>query len=316
MTLSSQALRLLDAIETAEMRSLEWGFVDGSLSETEISRLLSDGDVEEAFEELVEARAIIETTNASGGVRIRSRFAETMRLLVSNRQQFPGKPWQGASQLVSDFRVDRRKRRFPRRDLTPDAILEAHGALLAPTTLRTALWTSLTSRPEMRLAGFQERAAVRLAAPIDDGGTIITAGTGSGKTIAFYIPAMIRIGEAVDQDRWVKAIAVYPRIELLKDQFAEAFRMSRSIDGALSNAGRRPLVLGALFGSTPTQATVASISDKGWVKRGSDFICPWMRCPPVTASCFGQKRTSRRVGSDWSAPGHAATAASPRVTLS
>lgn len=284
MTLSSQALRLLDAIETAEMRSLEWGFVDGSLSETEISRLLSDGDVEEAFEELVEARAIIETTNASGGVRIRSRFAETMRLLVSNRQQFPGKPWQGASQLVSDFRVDRRKRRFPRRDLTPDAILEAHGALLAPTTLRTALWTSLTSRPEMRLAGFQERAAVRLAAPIDDGGTIITAGTGSGKTIAFYIPAMIRIGEAVDQDRWVKAIAVYPRIELLKDQFAEAFRMSRSIDGALSNAGRRPLVLGALFGSTPTQATVASISDKGWVKRGSDFICPWMRCP----TCDGE----------------------------
>ena len=37
-------------------------------------------------------------------------------------------------------------------------------------------------------------------APTDDAGTIVTAGTGSGKTIAFYLPAMIRIGEAIGAD--------------------------------------------------------------------------------------------------------------------
>lgn len=279
MPLSAQAAELLDAIETAEMRSLEWGFVDGSLSEDEVADLKPGIEIAAAYEELVEAMAIVETTNASGGVRVRSRFAEMMRLLVGNRQLFPGKPWQSAPRLVSDFRVDRRKRRFPRRDLIPASVLASHAQLLGKTPFRTALWNRLTSRPNMRLAGFQERATVRLASATDDSGTIITAGTGSGKTIAFYIPAMIRIAEAVSSDRWVKAIAVYPRIELLKDQFAEAFRMSRSIDGALAEAGRRPLVLGALFGSTPTTATPDSVQGRGWIKRGSDFICPWMRCP-------------------------------------
>jgi len=78
----------------------------------------------------------------------------------------------------------------------------------------------------MMLAAFQVRAAVRLSTPTDDAGTIVTAGAGSGKTIAFYLPGMIRIGEAIGVDHWVKAVAIYPRIELLKDQFAEAFNMA------------------------------------------------------------------------------------------
>ena len=77
------------------------------------------------------------------------------------------------------------------------------------------------------------RAAIRLSVPTDDSGTIVTAGTGSGKTIAFYLPGMLRIGEAIGADHWVKALAVYPGIELLKDQFAEAFRMARAIDQRL-----------------------------------------------------------------------------------
>ena len=94
--------------------------------------------------------------------------------------------------------------------------------------------------PDMRLAAFQERAALRLVEAIDDGGTIVTAGTRSGKTIAFYLAAMMRIGEAISADNWVKAIAIYPRVELLKDQFGEAYRMARTIDAALAEHGRRP----------------------------------------------------------------------------
>ena len=44
---------------------------------------------------------------------------------------------------------------------------------------------------------------------------------------------MLRIGEAIGPEHWVKAIAIYPRIELLKDQLEEAFRMARAIDATL-----------------------------------------------------------------------------------
>lgn len=204
-----------------------------------------------------------------------------MRLLAANRQLFPNKPWQGAPSLVADFRVDCRPRRFPRRQRLPADILTEHASVLGGSRLRQDLWSALTARAGMKLAGFQERAALRLSAATDDGGTIVTAGTGSGKTIAFYLPGMIRIGEAIGADHWVKAIAIYPRIELLKDQFAEAsaFRMARTVDQTLATHGRRPLIIGALFGKTPTRATRQELTDKNWVRRGEDFVCPWMRCP-------------------------------------
>ena len=210
---------------------------------------------DDIFEELIEARLLLEIPSSSGDMRIRSRFAELMRLLAASRQLFPNRPWQGAPHLVADFRVDRRPRRFPRRDRLPSDILAQHEASLAGTPLRKAIWGALTGRPNMKLAAFQERAALRLCAPTDDAGTIVTAGTGSGKTIGFYIPAMLRIGDAISADHWVKAIAVYPRIELLKDQFAEAYQMARTIDKALASHGKRPLRIGALFRATPRRAS-------------------------------------------------------------
>lgn len=287
MSLSRPALRLLDRIEAIEMRSLEWGFTEGSLSEDEALSLAdavsaadgSGGDGEELLEELIRARIIFELQNIGAGVRIRSRFAEGMRLLAANRQLFPNKPWQGAPQLVADFRVDRRPRRFPRRDRCPSEALAKNVAALAPSALRRDLWQALTARPGMMLAAFQERAALRIAETPDDSGTIVTAGTGSGKTIAFYLPAMLRIGEAIGAAHWVKALAVYPRIELLKDQFAEALRMARTIDAPLAAHGRRPLTIGALFGATPSRASRQELMDRGWLALGSDFVCPWMRCP-------------------------------------
>ncbi|MET3793445.1 protein DpdJ [Aquamicrobium terrae] len=288
MPVSANALAVLDRIEAIEMRSLEWGFTDGSLSEDEAFELgdqvcdaanASGTDGQDLVEELIDAKLIFEMANVGGEVRIRSRFAEMMRLLTANRQLFPNKPWQGAPSLVADFRVDCRPRRFPRRDRLPADILADHEAVLGGSTLRQDLWRALTARDGMRLAGFQERAALRLSAATADGGTIVTAGTGSGKTIAFYLPGLIRIGEAISAEHWVKALAIYPRIELLKDQFAEAFRMGRTMDPVLAAHGRRPLIIGALFGKTPTRATRQELANKDWVQRGDDFVCPWMRCP-------------------------------------
>lgn len=283
MTVSADALLLLDRIEALEMRSLAWGFTLGSLGEDEALNLL-DGGVRagDALEELIEARLVVEQTSLGSGRRYRSRFAEAVRLIAANRQLFAGKPWQGAPRLVADFRVDRRRRRFPRRDRTPSVVLAESEGTIAPTVLRRTIWDSLTAN-DLRLAAFQERATVRLASLIEDGGTIITAGTGSGKTIAFYLPAMLAIGEAINAEHWVKALAIYPRVELLKDQFAEAFRMARTIDGALASHGRRPLSIGALFRATPRHASAQELKNHGWTARGRDWACPWMRCPSCDA---------------------------------
>ncbi|TBO29285.1 DEAD/DEAH box helicase [Aquabacterium lacunae] len=284
MTVSADALLLLDRIEALEMRSLAWGFTSGSLTEDEVLDLLDGGlKAEDALEDLLDARLVTEQASLSGGRRYRSRFAEAVRLVAANRQLFANKPWQAAPRLVADFRIDRRRRRFPRRDRPPSEVLARSEGIIAPTPLRHAIWDALTST-NLLLAAFQERATVRLAQLADDGGTIVTAGTGSGKTIAFYLPAMLAIGEAIGTEHWVKALAIYPRVELLKDQFAEAFRMARTMDTALAKHGRRPLSIGALFRATPRNASAQELRDHEWTSRGRDWVCPWMRCP----SCAGE----------------------------
>lgn len=278
MILSNDALTLLNRIEMLEMRSLAWGFTRGALSEDEALGLLDDEvSAGDALEELIEARLISEQASIGGDRRYRSRFAEAVRLLAANRQLFHNRPWQDAPRLVADFRVDRRPRRFPRRDRTPSAVL-SDNVVIASTPLRRAIWDALTGASGMQLAAFQERAIARLSQLEDDGGTIVTAGTGSGKTIAFYLPALLAIGEAIESEHWVKALAIYPRIELLKDQFAEAFRMARAVDGALATQRRRPMQIGTLFGATPGRATTQEVERHGWVRRGRDYACPWMRC--------------------------------------
>ena len=79
-----QALLLLDSVELIEMRSLEWGFTDGSLSENEVldlANIAGAGNVpgDDLVEELIDTKLIFEIHTSSADVRIRSRFAEMMR---------------------------------------------------------------------------------------------------------------------------------------------------------------------------------------------------------------------------------------------
>lgn len=270
---SRAALGLLDEVEAVEMRSLTWGYSDGSMSEAELTAFAPPS----AVEELVEAKLLIEFNDASGRSRYRSRFAEMVRLLFRSRQLFPGKPWIGAPRLVSDFRVDRRPRRYPKRDRAPTDIAAAHAGTIAATPLRREIWQALTFRLS-GLAAFQERASVRLVGAPGDSGTIVTAGTGSGKTMAFYLPALLRIAEEIDDAHWTKAMAVYPRTELLKDQFAEAYGMARRLDATLAKQGKRKIKIGAYFGSTPHSRHQPYFSSE-WRETRAGRICPWLRCP-------------------------------------
>lgn len=293
-------LELLDAIERQEMSSLTWGNVDGSMTRSEVFAALPDVeeevDAEALLDELIERCLVIELAHR----RIRSRFAESIRLLTRARQLFDGRPWHTAPRLVSDFRVDLRRRRYPTRDLKATDIALNYQQLLGRPGIRSDAWRGLAEQPGLELAGFQQRATIRLLESKPDSGTIVTAGTGSGKTLAFYLPVLIRIAEHVEvKQSWVKCLAIYPRTELLKDQLAEAFRRARGLDAILCEKGKRPIRVGAYFGSTPRQATVMDVKEK-WPSRGGSFICPWMRCPACDAELVWktedlQRKTERLV---------------------
>ncbi|HZG44580.1 MAG TPA: protein DpdJ, partial [Longimicrobium sp.] len=79
---------------------------------------------------------------------------------------------------------------------------------------------------------------------------------------------------------WTKAIALYPRNELLKDQLAETYAQARKVDGVLRDAGTRKLLVGAYFGPTPYTASETDrvLLDK-WARQGDGFACPYLRCP-------------------------------------
>ncbi|HVY88816.1 MAG TPA: protein DpdJ [Hyphomonadaceae bacterium] len=274
-------LDLLDAIERLELRALRWGFADGSLSEQEVADVAAEvigaDGADEALDALLRRRLLLEVWGPGDEIRIRSRFAEAVRLLSRSRQLFPGRPWAGAPRLVSDYRLDIRRRRYPRRDRPASEVFH-RVAGPEPTAFRTALWAALTG-PGLDLADFQEEATQYLLEARGDNGLIVTAGTGSGKTMAFYLPALLRVAEAVQPGPgWTKALAIYPRTELLKDQFAETYRMARRLDPVMS-APRRGLTMGAYFGSTPGRADRDDIARRAWRPRQDNFVCPWLPCP-------------------------------------
>ncbi len=133
---------------------------------------------------------------------------------------------------------------------------------------------------DRQLAGFQVRATVRVLSELDRGtasGTVVCAGTGSGKTLAFYLPALAFIAGSLDNSAWVRALAIYPRNELLKDQFTEAFAQCRRLRGVLPRAVR----LGALFGPTPRRADAfeSNWPPDGWRRVSGGYVCPLLRCP-------------------------------------
>jgi len=299
--ISRSAEHLFDRIEALELRSLRWGYADGSLSFEDAKALFEDQgdsvDPEDAIEELVEAKLLFELPLASGQTRLRSRFAEYVRLSSRLKQLFPGKSWRTAPRLITDYRVDVRRRRYPKRDRRATDLAGEFSDLLASPPIRKVLWQALAIEPNLTLSGFQARSVERLLGATQDTATIVTAGTGSGKTLSFYLPALLRIGEQIEpHERWVKALAIYPRKELLKDQLAEAYRRARALDQVLIARRKRPVVIGALFSSTPRSSDEKSLQQASWSRHPSGYVCPWLKCERCKADLVWRRENfSRRV---------------------
>jgi len=302
-------LASLDQIEQREARLLTWGLVDGFLSSEELSAIVdpmlddpqyADGLTFVSVAAVIQAlkdRALLFDIGEEAGSRYRSRMAEAVRLFFRLRQLFPQHRgvigWLSAPTLVADFRFIWRRRRYPRRDVSAGEGLTSIGAATSDGYGRQAIGALINSYgPKFTLARFQVDAASRILGGFDNQrsfATLVSAGTGSGKTLAFYLPALARLASHIRRDpiqsRWVKILAVYPRNELLKDQFAEVYSQARRLDGSLLAAGRRKILIGTFFGPTPRTAATAQDSN-GWRQHRAGLVCEFLRCP--TERCDGE----------------------------
>ncbi|MCB2425400.1 DEAD/DEAH box helicase, partial [Methylophaga pinxianii] len=302
---------VLDAIESQEAKLLVWGVVDGRISRTEIDEIIYPR-VEQALEQGLEeffdsegviselkSRGLLFETDADPYEGYRSRMAETVRLAFRLRQLFPNHDsvdgWQRAKTLVSDFRFTRRLRRYPIRNTTPEVLISDISGTENNLDQISVLKELLSDRANnYHLADFQVRALKRILESLRKGrstGTLVSAGTGSGKTLAFYLPAITRVGELKLKQAqgvaWTKILALYPRTELLRDQFAEVYAESRRLDALLSSNNSKKIRIGALFGDTPESSlTFRNPKKHKWRRVSVGFVCGYMTC--VQNSCDGE----------------------------
>lgn len=283
----------LGELEMLEARLLSWALVDGYFAEEELNDLAGkflarhelDEDPREWIRVMVENGHLFQWTEYDGD-RYRTRMAESLRLLARLKQLFPNRPWRSAPNLVSDFRFILRPRRYPKREsLAVDCLQEWTKALPNLTSLQKTVLKALTKveagEEGMKLASFQTESTARILREADapaTSATMVCAGTGSGKTLAFYLPALARLAGSIEADpsAWTRALAIYPRKELLKDQMNETLRQTRLLNPVLGATRLRPLVIGSFFGATPYDANSAS---KSWRRHGDGYVCPFLGCP-------------------------------------
>ncbi|GAA5213743.1 protein DpdJ [Corallincola platygyrae] len=289
----------LNRLEEQETALLAWGDTGGFFTREEvlqeITQACPDHAPDSVFMGLLKHAMLNEAPNPMGLLVYRTRMGEAVHLYRNLRQWFHGKPLEEARTLVSDFRFVRRPRSYPKRELVPAELLATWKSELPLSEQEQQLMQELLSPlDKFRLAGFQARATERIVkawhyhnqSPRTSSGTIVCAGTGSGKTLSFYLPAMASLAADICQDPTprVRILAIYPRKELLKDQFMETWSQCRKLDNYLLTTAGRKLRIGSLFGDTPNNVSQAKQAlDK---QGGAALTFDLLRC--VNEQCAGK----------------------------
>lgn len=289
---------LLAILERKETRLLGWGFLDVSFSVDEIVETFREADpalVEVLDEWLLGTPNDLFIDNlaesnllARVGDRYRTRFAETVRLLGRLRQRFSTDDWASAPNLVSDLKIHLAARAYPKRNISAALAWEQVKDSCWNLPIQRFVFETLTKVGDksLALAAFQVRATQRILSyyrPTSDStGTVVSAGTGSGKTKAFYLPAFMGIASdiALDGRDYMKVLAVYPRNVLLADQFTEAVSQAKLLIKAGSAVGR-PITFGAYLGDTPYSANLrqGQYALKHWKQNRLGWIPPFIKHP-------------------------------------
>lgn len=279
-------LGVLNELEASELPLLSWGVTSGSFAEDELLNLLEKidptVDPDELLEQLEEAGLVF--GHGMTQPRYRTRMAETVRLAGSLRQWFHGRDWRSAPSLVSDMRFASRARSVPKRDIDADSAVGHLAARLADAwhpEHERVVRAILGSR---RASVFQLDATETLLARAGRrGGTCITAGTGAGKTLAFYAPALAHLVANPLPPGVPRVVAIYPRVELLRDQLRACLE---TVD-ALDDADAARIRVGVLYGDTPRDRSDARQSrHRRWPGRDGAMVAPFLKC--LQGGCGGE----------------------------
>ena len=308
-------MRALDEVEAIEAVSLSWGIVDTKISQDELDVIILEarrwaqeqtGDFSSLTRDVIlgelRNRGLVRLFGSGPNIPIsknyyRSRMAETVRLIFKLRQLFPrhanGSDWQLAPRLVSDFRFARRVRQTPKREKKVDELIAEVADLNLCSNERDAVEYLINSYggSGFEFSNFQLKALITILRGFEvdssgsrikkgDYGAIITAGTGSGKTLAFYMPVLAKIAANICElsgvrQNWLQCLAIYPRVELQRDQFASILKESSRLDGFLESKGHRKIRLGILYGDTPSSTHYIKES---WKQGNGGYVCPYFKC--------------------------------------
>ena len=281
-------VEILNQLEAREMPLLSWGVTSGAYGEDEILDLLEsarpEDDPEDLLERLLAARLVFERGLA--GNQFRTRMAETVRLARHLRQWFhgPRSDWRTAKTLVSDMRFLARPRVVPVRDVDERELTDRLSTDLGErwtVSHETTLSAILGGRS---VSEFQARSTERLLSAVGNrGGTCVTAGTGAGKTLAFYLPALTHALSVPGPAGIPRIVAIYPRTELLRDQLGTILELLED----LKERGSVRLRVGALYGATPHDRDEARWNRlRGWRSTAEGLTSPMVTC--VADGCSGE----------------------------
>jgi len=294
----------LTFLEKREERLLSWGFYNVRWTIPEIEDAFSaeappnlqglwavlagqGHTIESLLLQMRQRSLIYQVPNADASYR--TRFAEGVRLLASLRQMFKVDDWAVGPRLVSDIKLKISPRLYPRRDQSASSVWERLQSNCPPThaKLMRQCFFALAAKKEtghFSFSGFQVRAFEHILKSYGSSGfngSVVCAGTGSGKTKAFYVPAFLSIAPALARAPYTKIIAIYPRNVLLADQLREAISEAEKLRPVLAANGLRPIRFGALLGDTPYAQWFDDPKPKyyHWSRKGTGAVIPYLKSP-------------------------------------
>lgn len=304
MSLQAFIGEYLTFLEAREQRLLSWGFYNVRWTIEEIENAFLE-EAPEALQNVWENFSHLGHTFTSLTLKMRqsnllysipdepdtyrTRFAEGVRLLANLRQMFKDSDWATGPRLVSDIKLQISPRLYPRRDQSAMSVWETLQPHCPPSCvdLMRQCFFALAAKgngKHYNFSGFQVRAFVHIFKGYGNpapGGSVVCAGTGSGKTKAFYIPTFLRIVQGLNRPAFTKVIAIYPRNVLLADQLREAISEAEKLRPILAENGLRPIRFGALLGDTPFSNWFDAAEQKGfyWKRHGNAAVIPYLKSP-------------------------------------
>ena len=121
---------LLSLLEQSETRLLSWGFYDGGFLPSDIETLIeregptalreqwqaisaAGGNLTRLLDDMRQAGLLYQPLDNPSVLR--TRFAETVRLLARLRQMFRVQDWATGPRLVRDIKIHLKARRYPKK---------------------------------------------------------------------------------------------------------------------------------------------------------------------------------------------------------